>query len=109
MKPALIVFLFTWPALAGEYAVLSSGARLYADRHESDGSKVRLYTTDGSTEMDAGVVIRFEQEDFKPPEETAAAAPSEAAPEKLAELVDNAARKYGLPPSFVRAVVAAES
>jgi soluble lytic murein transglycosylase-like protein len=30
-------------------------------------------------------------------------------PASMAELVDNAARKYGLPPAFVRAVVVAES
>jgi len=110
MKPAVFLCLFAYSALAGEYAVLASGARLYADRHESDGSKVTLYTKTGSTEMDAGLVVRFEQEDFKTPEVAATAAPPpEAEAVKLADLIDNAARKYGLPPAFVRAVVAAES
>ena len=97
--------------MAGEYAVLASGARLYADRHESDGGKVTLYTQTGSTELDATQVLGFEQEDFKPAEVAApAAAPSPATkPASLADLVDNAARKYGLPPAFVRAVVAVES
>jgi len=96
--------------MAGEYAVLASGARLYAERHESDGGKVTLYTETGSTEMDAAQVVRFEQEDFKPAEVAAPAPPSPAQkPAGATELVDNAARKYGLPPAFVRAVVAAES
>lgn len=95
--------------MAGEYAVLAGGGRLHALRHEVDSGKVTLYTETGSTEMDAARVVRFEQEDFVPPE---AAAPSPAPPAKpanLADLVDNAARKYGLPPAFVRAVVAVES
>ena len=112
MKPTALLLIFACSALAGEYAVLSSGARLYAERHESDGGKVTLFTNTGSTEMDASQVVRFEPEDYAPPEEHASvpAAPSSAVkPAGMAELVDNAARKYGLPPAFVRAVVAAES
>ena len=111
MRTAVLLLLCVWSAMAGEYAVLASGARLYADRHESDGGKVTLYTQTGSTELDATQVLSFEQEDFKPAEVAApAAAPSPATkPASLADLVDNAARKYGLPPAFVRAVVAVES
>jgi len=112
MKPTLLLFLFGCSAMAGEYAVLSSGARLYAERHEWDGGKVTLFTKTGSTEMDGSLVVRFEQEDYAPPEEhdSGPAAPSPTVkPAGMAELVDNAARKYGLPPAFVRAVVAAES
>jgi soluble lytic murein transglycosylase-like protein len=97
--------------MAGEYAVLASGARLYADRHESDGGKVTLYTKAASTEMDASLVSRFEQEEYTRPEASAFPAPAPAAgkPATTAEMIDKAARKYGLPPAFVRAVVAAES
>ncbi len=111
MRTTVLLFLCVWSAMAGEYAVLASGARLYADRHESDGGKVTLYTQTGSTELDATQVLSFEQEDFKPAEVAApAAAPSPATkPASLADLVDNAARKYGLPAAFVRAVVAVES
>ena len=100
------------PGVAGEYAVLASGARLYAEHHESDGGKVTLFNKTGSAEMDASQVVRFEQEDYvAPPEEhaSAAAAPPSVKPASMAELVDNAARKYGLPPAFVQAVVAVES
>ena len=115
MKPTVLLFLSVWSALAGEYAVLAGGARLHAERHESDGGKLTLFTKTGSTEMDASLVVRFEQEDYAAPiAASAAAASSEASspavkPASMAELVDNAARKYGLPPEFVRAVVAVES
>jgi soluble lytic murein transglycosylase-like protein len=115
MKPAgALLFLFAWSAMAGEYAVLANGARLYADRHQVDGGKLTLYTGTGSTEMEASQVVRFEQDDFKAPEAAAATLPTAAMPAatkmaNLGELVDNAARKYGLPPAFVRAVVAVES
>jgi soluble lytic murein transglycosylase-like protein len=117
MKPTLFLLIFASSALAGEYAVLANGARLYAERHESDSGKVTLFTKTGSTEMDASLVVRFEQEDYTPPREEPApsqgsvpAVPSPTVkPAGVAELVDNAARKYGLPPAFVRAVVAAES
>jgi len=113
MKPAALLSILAcsaMSAMAGEYAVLASGARLYAERHESDGGKVTLFTKTGSTEMDASLVVRFEQDEYAPPEASVPAAASPAAKAAgMAELVDNAARKYGLPPAFVRAVVAAES
>lgn len=109
MKSAVLLLMLAWSAMAGEYAVLASGARLYADRHESDGGRVTLYSRTGSTEIDASLVVRFEQEDFAAaPADAVPAAPA-AKPASAAELADSAARKYGLPPAFVRAVVAAES
>lgn len=122
MRPTALLLMFVYSsisAMAGEYAVLSSGARLYAERHEVDSGKVTLFTKNGSTQMDASQVIRFEAEDYTPPPVQAAVA--EAAPAttntnpvslrtaEIGQLVESAARKYGLPPAFVRAVVAAES
>lgn len=115
MKPSALLLILACSAtsaLAGEYAVLSSGARLYAERHELDGGKVTLFTKTGSTEMDASLVVGFEQEDYVPPkpQDAAAVTASPASTQaSMGKLVDNAARKYGLPPAFVRAVVAAES
>ncbi len=102
------------PALAGEYAVLASGARLYAERHEQDSGKVTLINKDGSTELDASLVVRFEREEYVAPAAPPAPAVTKAvaAPVKTvstAELINNAARKYGLPPALVRAVVKVES
>jgi soluble lytic murein transglycosylase-like protein len=112
MKAAAILLLFAWSGMAGEYAVLMSGARLYAERHEADGAKVTLYSQTGSTEMDAGAVMRFEPEDYvapQPASQGVAEARPAADPVDTKDLVDNAARKYGLPPALVRAVVAVES
>ena len=112
MKSAAILLMFAWSAMAGEYAVLTSGARLYAERHEADGVKVTLYTQTGSTELDAGAVVRFEPEDYVAPQAaTQSTAPAIAATDTIdaKTLVDNAARKYGLPRELVRAVVAVES
>ena len=114
MKPTALLLLFVGTAMAGEYAVLANGARLYAERHESDSGKLTLFTKTGSTEMDAALVVRFEPEDYAPPQvdaraPTVAVGPPAAKSVSTAELVDNAARKYGLPPAFVRAVVAVES
>jgi len=112
MKPAALVSVFVFAAVsatAGEYAVLSNGARLYADRHETDGGKVILYSNTGSTELDASLVSRFEKDDYTPPPAAATPSPSPAQTASTKDLIDNAARKYGLPPAFVRAVVAAES
>jgi soluble lytic murein transglycosylase-like protein len=112
MKSAAILLMFAWSAMAGEYAVLTSGARLYAERHEADGGKVTLYSQTGSTEMDAGAVVRFESEDYVAPQPPASQSTAPIIAVNVVDaktLVDNAARKYGLPPELVRAVVAVES
>jgi hypothetical protein len=107
MRELVVLLAFASSALAGEYAVLTTGARLYADHHEVKGSKVTLYSKTGSTEMDASMIVRFDQEDFTPSVETSPRSAGKSA--DTGEIVNNAARKYGLPPAFVRAVVAAES
>ena len=111
MRTVAILLVLAGSAMAGEYAVLATGARLRADRHELDGTKITLYTKTGSTQLDATQIVRFEPEEFVPtPSETAQPAPSPGV--KLSDpksLIDNAARKYGLPAALVRAVAAAES
>ena len=101
MKP-LVVLALAAPLLAGEYAVLTTGFRVYAERHESDGRVVRLYSKEGGvTEVDAALVVSFE------PEETAPAAPPPPLPKR--DFIDAAAVKNGLPRELVHSVVAAES
>src|ERR1039457_6684088 len=112
-----LFFLLAGLALAGEYAVLSSGARLHIDRHEAYGAKVRLYHGTGFVELDASVVRSYEAEEYVPevpvPRQPEAVAVPEApaagiAPTPL-ELADAAADRYGLPRALVRSVMAAES
>ena len=100
-------------ALAGEYAVLATGSRLRADRHETDGIKVRLYSNGGFIELDASQISTFEI--FADPAPPPAAQPTAAAPAAPAptptpaELADAAADRYGLPRRLVRSVMSAES
>ena len=101
-------------ALAGEFAVLSTGSRLRVDRHEFDGGKFRLYSGSGYIELDAAQVASFEVFADPAPAPAAAApaiepvAPPAPQPSPL-ELADAAADRYGLPRSLVRGVMSAES
>jgi len=101
----LLLFALTVPMLAGEYAVLASGFRLHAEKHEVIDGTVRLFTSDGVIELPASSVASFEVEDFVAPEQPEAppAAPS------VREMIDRAAERYGLPPEFLHSVAAVES
>ena len=109
----LILCLCALPATAGEYAVLSNGFRIHADRHEKRGDVIRLESESGAIELPADLVARFEKEEYVPPAVPAVVpgTPGVAAtPEKSPkELVDAAARKAELPPAIVHAVAKAES
>jgi soluble lytic murein transglycosylase-like protein len=100
-------------SFAGEFAVLATGYRLHADRHEFEGATVKLYQKDGGfTQLDAGLVTGFETEvevALAAPVPSPAAPPVVVAPKAPRELVEAAARKNGLPPNFVHSVVSAES
>jgi hypothetical protein len=116
------LLLFTvGAASAGEYAVLASGQRMHVDRHEIDGTRVRLYNSTGYIEIPANTVSSFEAEELETPAPDAVPLPVPAAlqtPLPVAaaapapsprELADAAADKYGLPRLLVRSVMAAES
>ena len=114
-----LFLLMTSTALAGEYAVLSSGGRLHVDRHEADGAKVRLFHGTGFVEMDANLVRGFEDDGLPlevpvPAPESAKGVPALAPEASLPvvtplQLADAAADRYGLPRELVRSVMAAES
>src|SRR5882724_3869118 len=113
MKTLILMLALAAQSVGGEFAMLATGFRLHADRHEFDGATVKLYQKDGGfTQLDAGLVTGFETE-----VEVAVAAPAPApvappvvvAPKAPRELVEAAARKNGLPPNFVHSVVSAES
>jgi hypothetical protein len=89
---------------AGEYAVLASGFRLHADRHETEGSIVRLYANGGVTEIPAPQISGFEADEVAPP----APQPVLQVP-STEDLIADAAKRNGLPVEFVKSVVAAES
>lgn len=116
----IFAILTALPAFAGEYAVLSTGFRIHADRHEVDGANVRLFTKDGLIEVPSASIAAFEAEDYVPPPAPAASsssasparAASKAADPKTADpktLVREAAERNALPPAFVASVARAES
>jgi soluble lytic murein transglycosylase-like protein len=100
---------------AAEYAVLTNGFRLHADKHEVDGAIVRLFSGAGVVEMPMTAIAAFEPEEVVYPEAgPEAAPPAVAVPVALlaaspADLAVLAAKKYFLPGSFVRSVMKAES
>jgi soluble lytic murein transglycosylase-like protein len=99
------------PAYGGEYAVLSNGFRIHADRHETAGSSVRLYTKDGVTEMPAASVASFEAEEYAAPP-APPVRPTVDAPLPVRDartLVRDAALRTGLPPALVESVARVES
>jgi len=91
------------PALAGEYAVLKTGFRLYAERHETSGAEVRLHTSTGVITVPASEISSFEVEESTPPAPAPAPAPPPQAKANLSpqELVRQAARKQDLQAEFV--------
>jgi soluble lytic murein transglycosylase-like protein len=112
-KLLLCLLTVTLAASAGEYVVLSNGFRIHADSHASDGTVVRLQTTQGVIEIPAARVAAFEQEDYTPPPP-----PSPMPAEPVAdvqpkptpqELITRAAVHAGLPPEIVHSVAKAES
>jgi soluble lytic murein transglycosylase-like protein len=111
---ALVVCLLALPAFAGEFAVLSSGFRIHADRHERAGDTVRLFNRQGVTELPAGDVIRFEKEEYTPltaPAAQAATPPDSTPPNPVSpqELVRDAARRAVIPVELAHSVAKAES
>jgi soluble lytic murein transglycosylase-like protein len=99
------------PVFGGEYAVLSNGFRIHAERHMIAGSSVLLYTKDGVTEMPAAAVASFEIEDYtaQPVPVPSVATPVPEPIKDAATLLRDAARRTGLPPALVESVARVES
>jgi soluble lytic murein transglycosylase-like protein len=112
MKLLLCFLAFMMAAQAGEFAVLSSGFRIHADSHSTDGPVIRLQTSQGLIEIQASTVAGFEQEEYTPP--TAPLVPAaiqvprqpDLTPQ---ELITQAAVHAGLPPAIVHSIARAES
>jgi len=112
----IIAILAALPAFAGEYAVLSTGFRIHAERHETVGGSVKLFTKDGMIEVPSTSVTAFEAEEYVPSSTPSVPAPAPAAPAPPAPksvdpkaLVRQAAERNALPPAFVASVAKAES
>jgi soluble lytic murein transglycosylase-like protein len=112
MKLALCFVTVAFAAQAGEFAVLSTGFRIHADSHTTDGGTIRLQTSQGVIEIPANTVAAFEQEDYVPPVPVPAVATPAPTLDIIMtpqELVTQAAKHAGLPPAIVHSVARAES
>lgn len=101
---------------AGEYAVLTNGFRLHADRHELLGDQIRLYDKGGVTAVSAATVGGFETEEYTPPPppapvSTAPTVIDDVGPVRFSpvQLSESAGRKHGIPSELIQSVMATES
>ncbi|HWR53250.1 MAG TPA: lytic transglycosylase domain-containing protein [Bryobacteraceae bacterium] len=94
---------------AGERVVLSNGFSLRVDRHEMIGDTVRLYSNGGVTEMPRSAVSEFHPEAAvpTPPKGEAKAETSTVVDPK--QLVEDAAKRHGLPAKLLHSLARAES
>jgi soluble lytic murein transglycosylase-like protein len=97
--------------LFADVAVLTTGARLPADRVERDGEKVVLHHNGGRIEIDAALLAEVEHTpDPEPPlAPVEPAAPLQPKSKSTKELITEAAQRHGLPPEIVHALVMTES
>jgi soluble lytic murein transglycosylase-like protein len=108
--PLFTLLALAGGAQAGEYAVLTNGFRIHADRHDVEGTRVKLFIGGGMTEFAAEEIASFEQEEAAP---AVSSAPVVEKPLAVAvtnkDIFTSAAEKHGLPLALVRSVVKAES
>lgn len=109
MSKLFLSLLLALPAWAGEYAVLANGFRIHADRHETAGASVRLYTKDGVTEVPAASVASFEAEEIVAPPVMPPKVDAPLPVRDTRTLVRDAAIRSGLPPTLVESVARVES
>ena len=113
MRLATVLIVALTGLSAGEIVLLHSGLQLRVDRLERTGSRIRLYSAAGTTEIAAAEVVEVEH--VADAVTALPDAPESAAPPVLPparsprDLVELAAIKHGLPPEFVRLVAGAES
>lgn len=109
----LLLLVLTAPCLwAGEYAVLSTGFRLYVERHSTDGDVTTLYHPGGGySAIPTGMLAGFEAEDYVPPSQRDPAPPAgqQTIASDVPALVKIAAERHGVDPKLVSSVIAAES
>ena len=114
---AVLALLAAIPSQAGEFTVLANGSRLLADRHDSDGTRVRLFYKGGETSLPASLIVRFEEDGAPEPTPTLktpvplqpAPQPPPLTPKTPAQMATAAAQAFALPEAFVRSVMRAES
>jgi soluble lytic murein transglycosylase-like protein len=107
VKPALLLLLAA--SASAELVVLRNGRYLPAERCERTESSVRIFWAGGVIEVPAEEVQEFLAVEDESP--SGADAPRQAAVQvkSAEELVEEAARRYGLPAEFLHSVARVES
>lgn len=93
------------PVLRAEYIVLRSGQRLDVTSYQLIGDKYKLQMAGGRLEIPASEVVAIEPEEIftpVPPQPVTAKGP-------FADLIEAAAKRYGMDADLITSVVAAES
>ena len=107
----LALLLAPAAAWADEYAILKSGFRMSAQHIEKQDHSYRLTTSGGMIVLSESQVVSIEKDDYVPPPQAPEAAPTAPAAKvkPISQMIDEAAKRHGLPPNFVRSVAQAES
>jgi soluble lytic murein transglycosylase-like protein len=105
LLPAIAALLAANEA-RGEYIVLRSGQRLTVTGYELLGDTYRLQLVGGTVELPAGEVAAIEPEEVFTPLPPVAAV---AVKGPFGELIDAAAKRYGVDVDLIASVIAAES
>ena len=109
----MVRFFFVIAALAsslwaGEYAVLTTGFRIQAERHATDGEVTTLYHAGGGySAIPNNMIASFEQEEYVAPPPPVA--PQPAPPQNVPALVAKAAEQHGVDARLISSVIATES
>ncbi len=122
LRRVTVAIIAVTPMLAGENAILTTGFRIHADRHEVAGDEVKLFTGDGFTELPVSQIAGFEADEYLPvppslsAREAVVVAPAAVEPilshaRKMdpTELAAESAKRNNLPEALIRSVMHAES
>src|SRR5262245_22176294 len=96
MRLLVVIAVLASSLWAGEYAVLTTGFRIQAERHATEGEVTTLYQAGGGySTIPNNMIASFEQEEYVAPlpklELAAAPQPAPAPPQDVPALVKKAA------------------
>ncbi|MFZ0821382.1 MAG: lytic transglycosylase domain-containing protein [Candidatus Acidiferrales bacterium] len=112
LKAAALLAIFACffaPGVRAEYAVLRSGQRIHITGYENLGPIIRLHVSGGTVDVAVEDIVNIEPEELFAPTPTPGPAAIALSTERYTELIDAAAKKYGLDGQLLMAVAAAES
>ncbi len=113
MRLVVLIVVVASSLWAGEYAVLTTGFRIQAERHATEGEVTTLYHAGGGySSLPNNMIASFEQEEYVAPPKPEAPVATQPAPspqQDVHALVKKAAEQHGVDPRLISSVIAAES